>query len=84
MSYGVGMAAITVIVAACTAATRRAGSLQPCTTRSARPTSTWSTRASSELVWEGVVEGKLTDKVMKDPRAAVNLVVTEIFKQFPV
>ena len=25
-----------------------------------------------ELVWEGVAEGKLTDKVMKDPRAAVN------------
>jgi hypothetical protein len=36
-----------------------------------------------ELVWEGVAEGKLTDKVMKDPRAAVNLVVTEIYKQFP-
>ena len=36
-----------------------------------------------ELVWEGVAEGKLTDKVMKDPRAAVNVVVTEIFKQFP-
>jgi hypothetical protein len=37
-----------------------------------------------ELVWEGVAEGKLTEKVMKDPRAAVNLVVTEIYKQFPV
>lgn len=37
-----------------------------------------------ELVWEGVAEGKLTDKVMKDPRAAVNIVVTEIYKQFPV
>ena len=36
-----------------------------------------------ELVWEGVAEGKLTDKVMKDPRGAVNLVVTEIYKQFP-
>jgi len=36
-----------------------------------------------ELVWEGVAEGKLTDKVMQDPRGAVNLVVTEIFKQFP-
>ena len=35
------------------------------------------------LVWEGVAEGKLTDKVMKDPRAAVNIVVTEIYKQFP-
>jgi hypothetical protein len=36
-----------------------------------------------QLVWEGVAEGKLTDKVMKDPRGAVNLVVTEIYKQFP-
>ena len=36
-----------------------------------------------QLVWEGLAEGKLTDKVMADPRGAVNLVVTEIFKQFP-
>lgn len=36
-----------------------------------------------QLVWEGVAEGKLTDKAMKDPRATVSLVVTEIFKQFP-
>jgi|SRR5688572_24920919 len=36
-----------------------------------------------QLVWEGLAEGRLSDKVMKDPRAAVNLVVTEIFKQFP-
>lgn len=36
-----------------------------------------------QLVWEGLVEGKLTDKAMKDPRGTVNLVVTEIFKQFP-
>ena len=36
-----------------------------------------------QLLWEGLAEGKLSDKVMKDPRAAVNLVVTEIFKQFP-
>lgn len=36
-----------------------------------------------QLVWEGLAEGKLSDKVMKDPRGAVNLVVTEIFKQFP-
>lgn len=36
-----------------------------------------------QLVWEGVAEGKLTDKVLKDPRAAVNAVVTEIYKQFP-
>ena len=36
-----------------------------------------------QLVWEGLVEGKLTKKAMEDPRATVNLVVTEIFKQFP-
>ncbi len=28
--------------------------------------------ASKQLVWEGLAEGKLTDKVMEDPRAAVN------------
>jgi hypothetical protein len=39
--------------------------------------------AKKQLVWEGIVEGKLTEKALKDPRAAVNLVVTEIFKQFP-
>jgi hypothetical protein len=39
--------------------------------------------SKKQLVWEGVAEGKLTDKVMKDPRAAVNIVVTEIYKQFP-
>ena len=36
-----------------------------------------------ELVWEGVAEGKLTDKAMQDPRAAVNSVVSEIYKRFP-
>jgi hypothetical protein len=36
-----------------------------------------------QLVWEGIAEGKLSDKVMKDPRGAVNMVVTEIFKQYP-
>jgi hypothetical protein len=36
-----------------------------------------------QLVWEGLAEGKLTEKVLKDPRAAVNAVVTEMYKQFP-
>jgi len=36
-----------------------------------------------QLVWEGIAEGKLSDKVMKDPRGAVSLVVAEMFKQFP-
>jgi len=40
--------------------------------------------ARKSLVWEGVAEGKLTEKVLKDPRAAVNAVVTELYKQFPV
>jgi len=39
--------------------------------------------AKKQLVWEGLAEGRLSDKVMKDPRAAVNAVVTELFKQFP-
>jgi hypothetical protein len=39
--------------------------------------------AKKQLVWEGIVEGKLTKKAMEDPRGAVNRVVTEIFKQFP-
>jgi hypothetical protein len=36
-----------------------------------------------QLVWEGIVEGKLSKKAMEDPRGAVSLVVAEMFKQFP-
>jgi hypothetical protein len=36
-----------------------------------------------QVVWEGLAEGKLTEKVMKDPRGAVNRVVTEMFRQYP-
>jgi len=36
-----------------------------------------------QLVWEGIVEGKLSKKAMENPRGAVSLVVTEMFKQFP-
>jgi Domain of unknown function (DUF4136) len=36
-----------------------------------------------QLIWEGVVEGKLTEKVMRDPQAAINTVVTEMFSRFP-
>jgi hypothetical protein len=36
-----------------------------------------------QLVWEGVVEGRLTDQVMKDPRAAISAVIGEMFAQFP-
>jgi Domain of unknown function (DUF4136) len=36
-----------------------------------------------QLVWEGVAEGKLTDKVLANPQAAVNAVVTQMYMQFP-
>jgi hypothetical protein len=36
-----------------------------------------------QLVWEGIAEGRLGKKAMEDPRAAVSLVVGEMFKQFP-
>jgi uncharacterized protein DUF4136 len=36
-----------------------------------------------QLVWESIAEGKLTKKIMENPQAAVNAVVTEMFKQFP-
>ena len=36
-----------------------------------------------KLVWEGIAEGKLTDAMMKDPRAAISMVVTDMFAKFP-
>jgi hypothetical protein len=36
-----------------------------------------------QLVWEGVAEGTLSDKVMKDPRTAISSVVAEMFAKFP-
>lgn len=39
--------------------------------------------AKKQLVWEGIIEGRLTDKVMKDPRTAVNKAVTEMFLKYP-
>ena len=38
--------------------------------------------AKKQLVWETVAEGKLTDKVMDDPRTAINTVVTLMFEKF--
>jgi hypothetical protein len=35
------------------------------------------------LVWEGVVEGRLTKKAMENPRAAIDAVVTELFTRYP-
>jgi hypothetical protein len=36
-----------------------------------------------KVVWEGVAEGRLTDKVMKDPRTAIDSAITEMFSKFP-
>ena len=35
------------------------------------------------LLWEGVAEGELTDEVMKNPQAAVDKAVAQIFTQIP-
>jgi hypothetical protein len=35
------------------------------------------------LIWTGVIEGKLTDEVMKNPQPAVASVVSQMFSQFP-
>jgi hypothetical protein len=36
-----------------------------------------------EVVWEGIAEGRLSDKAMKDPAPAIGAVVTEMFLKFP-
>ncbi len=36
-----------------------------------------------QVVWEGVAEGRLTSKMMKDPRTAIGAIVTEMFLQYP-
>ena len=37
----------------------------------------------NQLVWEGVVEGKLTDEFLQDPGPRISEVVTEIFTRYP-
>jgi hypothetical protein len=39
--------------------------------------------ARKQVVWEGIAEARLTDKMMKDPRTAISGVITEMFAQFP-
>jgi hypothetical protein len=36
-----------------------------------------------QLIWEGVAEGRLTREDMKNPRASIDAVVTELFLRFP-
>lgn len=40
-------------------------------------------RARSQLVWSGAAFGRVTDKVRKDPQAAVSNAVGEIFARYP-
>ena len=35
--------------------------------------------AKKQLVWEGVAEGKITDKMMKNPQATIDGVITDMF-----
>jgi Domain of unknown function (DUF4136) len=36
-----------------------------------------------QVVWEGIAEARLTDKIMKDPRTAISNVIAEMFLEFP-
>jgi hypothetical protein len=36
-----------------------------------------------QVVWEGIAEARLTDKMMKDPRTAISSVIAEMFAQYP-
>jgi hypothetical protein len=40
--------------------------------------------AKKQLVWEGIAEGKITDKMMKNPQATIDGVITEMFANYPV
>lgn len=37
----------------------------------------------SQLIWEGVAEGRLTRDAMQNPQAAIDAVVAELFMRFP-
>jgi len=39
--------------------------------------------SKKRLVWEGVAEGELTSDMMKNPQAAIDMVVMQMFMQFP-
>jgi Domain of unknown function (DUF4136) len=36
-----------------------------------------------QLIWEGLAEGRLTDKIMENPEAAISSLVTQLFAQYP-
>ena len=35
-----------------------------------------------QLIWEGVAEGRVSESAMKNPRAAIDAVVAELFQRF--
>jgi hypothetical protein len=39
--------------------------------------------SKKQVVWEGIAEARLTDKIMKDPRTAISNVIAEMFLEFP-
>ena len=39
--------------------------------------------SKKQVVWEGIAEARLTDKMMKDPRTAISNVIAEMFAQYP-
>jgi Domain of unknown function (DUF4136) len=39
--------------------------------------------AKKQLVWEGVAEGKITDKMMQNPQATIDGVIAEMFASYP-
>lgn len=40
--------------------------------------------AKKQLVWEGIAEGKITEKMMKNPQVTIDGVITEMFANYPV
>jgi hypothetical protein len=39
--------------------------------------------AQKKLVWEGIAEGKITKKMMDNPQATIDAVITDMFSQYP-
>ncbi len=40
--------------------------------------------AKKQLVWEGIAEGKITDKMMANPQATIDTVIADMFLNYPV
>lgn len=40
--------------------------------------------AKKQLVWEGIAEGRITNKMMENPQATIDTVITDMFVNYPV